>query len=214
MTAYTTNFQLPYLTVGQPARDTRAVLQEIATKVDAALTAGPASPPAAQDLTAVAGRVSVLEAARPSMRRYFTGANIAITNATVTVVGLNVNDWLRGNPNMSAAAPSSNTAPVAPSGSTAWGIKVAEAGLYLVNAEVTWATAGTTGERNAILRLNGSIKRQGGSPSATNARLAPSWPLVLAANDVLDLAVYASGGTGGTLSAGDQNLGLTVTRIG
>jgi hypothetical protein len=45
MTAYTPTQGLPYLTVGQPARDTRAVLQELAEKIDAALSAK-AIPPA------------------------------------------------------------------------------------------------------------------------------------------------------------------------
>lgn len=61
VTAYTTNFQLPYLEVGQPARDTRTILEDLVRKTDAALTRGPASPPASQDLTAVAGRVATLE---------------------------------------------------------------------------------------------------------------------------------------------------------
>lgn len=66
VTAYTPNFRLPYLEVGQGMDATRDVLEEVAHVIDAALTAGPASPPAAQDLTAVAGRVTALEQLRPT----------------------------------------------------------------------------------------------------------------------------------------------------
>lgn len=61
MSAFTQNFQLEFLAPGEPIRNTRAVLERMAKSVDAALTRGGIAPPEAQDLVAVAGRVSSLE---------------------------------------------------------------------------------------------------------------------------------------------------------
>lgn len=61
MSGFTQNFGLEYLAIGEPMRNTRAILQRMAEKIDAALTRGGIAPPAAQDLVAVAGRVTALD---------------------------------------------------------------------------------------------------------------------------------------------------------
>ncbi len=83
MTAQTPVFGIEYLTVGEPARNTRAALENNAHTIEAALIAGPASPPGASDLLAVSGRVSVLEA-RPQIKR--GGATVTTNSAGYFVV--------------------------------------------------------------------------------------------------------------------------------
>lgn len=58
-------YGLYYLAPGQPARDTRLVLQANAEKTEAALAAGGVAAPGASDLLAVAARVTALEADTP-----------------------------------------------------------------------------------------------------------------------------------------------------
>jgi hypothetical protein len=61
VTAKTPVFQLEYIVPGEPLRNTRAALENNAKSIEAALLAGPASPPNAQDLATLAGRVTALE---------------------------------------------------------------------------------------------------------------------------------------------------------
>lgn len=65
ITGITPNFGLEYLVDGEPMFHTRAKLERTMKAIDAALTAGPASPPGASDLLAVSGRVSTLEGRAP-----------------------------------------------------------------------------------------------------------------------------------------------------
>ena len=62
ITGVTPIFGLEYPVQGEPAFHIRQKWQRSMQKVEAALAAGPASPPGASDLLAVSGRVSVLEA--------------------------------------------------------------------------------------------------------------------------------------------------------
>lgn len=61
MTATTPVFQLEYIVEGEPLRNARPALENNAKTIEAALLRGPASPPNAQDLATVAGRVTSLE---------------------------------------------------------------------------------------------------------------------------------------------------------
>jgi hypothetical protein len=61
MTAQTPVYGIKYPEIGEPIRTTRQILQDNATAIEAALLAGPASPPNASDLATVAGRVTMLE---------------------------------------------------------------------------------------------------------------------------------------------------------
>lgn len=63
MTAKTPVYQLEYLVVGEPARNTRAALENNAKSIEAALIAGGVAPPGAQDLLQLSGRVTALEGA-------------------------------------------------------------------------------------------------------------------------------------------------------
>lgn len=61
VSSFTTNFQLEFLAPGEPAKNTRAVLERMTKSIDAALTRGGVAPPNAQDLVAVAGRTTAVE---------------------------------------------------------------------------------------------------------------------------------------------------------
>lgn len=67
MTAQTPIYAIKYPVVGEPIRTTRQILEDNAKAIEAALLAGPASPPNAQDLAAVAGRVTTLETHEPKV---------------------------------------------------------------------------------------------------------------------------------------------------
>ena len=86
ITGITPNFGLEYLVEGEPMFHTRAKLQRTMEAIDAALTAGPASPPGASDLLAVSGRVSTLEGRAPGA---WTAATLlgSVTNLGTTGTG-------------------------------------------------------------------------------------------------------------------------------
>jgi hypothetical protein len=86
VTATTPTFALPYLEVGQPMRDTRLVLEQLAKGVDTALAARGVAPPAAADLAALAGRVSTLEAGRLLARAERLSSTAAVTTTARTIV--------------------------------------------------------------------------------------------------------------------------------
>lgn len=61
VTGITPIYGIEYLVPGEPARNTRAKMERNAKQIEAALAAGPASPPGAADLLVVSGRVSDIE---------------------------------------------------------------------------------------------------------------------------------------------------------
>lgn len=66
VTGITPVFGLEYLVEGEPAFHIRQKWARLAAAIEAALVAGPASPPGASDLLAVSGRVTTLENLHPS----------------------------------------------------------------------------------------------------------------------------------------------------
>jgi hypothetical protein len=74
MTAQTPVYGIKYPVPGEPIRTTRQILEDNAKAVEAALIAGPASPPGASDLAVLSGRVTALEA-RPWTDLPLVGGN-------------------------------------------------------------------------------------------------------------------------------------------
>lgn len=128
MSGFTPNFQLEFLAPGQPAYETRDVLERMARSIDAALTRGPASPPNAQDLAAVAGRVATLE-----------------TAPAVSLIGQNVNA-----PNMLSAAWTRVLLTIVeegpPEALSGGGLLISRPGVYRVTA-MGGVTGNPTGRR-------------------------------------------------------------------
>lgn len=200
VTGITPIFGLEYIVEGEPAKYTRQKLQRSMERVEAALAQGPASPPGAADLNAVTGRVNTLEQARPRhhRRRYYVGTAVPIPNAAVTVVPLNTDE----------AATSIVGTDVVVSGN---GLRVLSPGLYLAAATLR-LSGGTTSSRSLVLQVNGVTKSDGGKDNVTSTRLDRTWPLLLAANDVVTLCVWQDGGAGVTavgVAAADTGLQLS-----
>lgn len=86
MTALTPAYALPYLEVGQPMRDTRAVLEQLAKATETALAGRAVAPPAAADLAALTGRVATLEAGRLLARAERLSTAGPVTAATRNIV--------------------------------------------------------------------------------------------------------------------------------
>jgi hypothetical protein len=76
VTAYTPTYQLAYLEVGQPMRDTRAVTQQIAETLEAALIRGGIAPPGVAELAALVARVVALEPGVWTTLPRATGVNL------------------------------------------------------------------------------------------------------------------------------------------
>lgn len=208
VTAYTSNFALPYLEAGQPVRDTRAVLEALTKAVDAALTAGPASPPDAQDLAALAGRVTRLE--QPAY------ADLLVSDAA------GVPPFGNG-----AYSPATFSAPAAGSISgLTWNanqptrVTAATAGLYLVGGAVGF-TVNPNGDRMSALYRNGvTVPGTAGNGRASvgyhSAVPLRQKVLRLAVGDYLELYAHQNSGINlAPAPAGTNQAGsLSILRVG
>lgn len=202
---HTTNYGVAYIDGVTPLSQLAQVSQEVAQTVDAALGRGGVAPVDATSLAAeaatrksaddaLAARAAKLEAVRASCRRYSTAATAMPAGAT-TAVPMTSTDWTRG-------------AGITASGA---GIAVTAAGLYLISAGISY-TGGTTGYRIVVVRKNGTSVREFG-PATTNARVGGTDVIVLAANDLLDLAGYVDIAATAAGSTNPKDVYLSVTRL-
>lgn len=136
-----------------------------------------------------------------SMRRWLQSSTVSAVNGAVTAIPLNTTDHSRG----------SGLTISGPAGNTTGGIKVDRTGLYLIDL-VTSFGGGTSGARTAIARVNGISVRETGAVSTT-VRVSGSWALMLAANDIVDLAVYVEGSAVPISGAATRDTALCVTRL-
>jgi hypothetical protein len=84
MPAYTPIYGLAYLVAGEPARNTRTVLQSNAETIETALAAGGVAAAGASDVLAVSGRVTALETRHTQHTAASTPAVFAANSAAVT----------------------------------------------------------------------------------------------------------------------------------
>lgn len=199
-------FGIAYADADTALGDYPTVTQQVAQTVADALKRGGVAPPGAQDLVGEAGtrktaddalsaRVAALEATTPSCRRY-RATTLSAPNGAVTAVPLDTTSHTRGSG-------------VAANGG---GIMVLAAGLYAVKAGMNFA-GGTSGQRILIIRKNGTSVLEAG-PTSTTVRCTASDDIVLATNDVIDLACYVDGGAAVSVSASlFKDVFLTVTRL-
>jgi hypothetical protein len=196
-------YGLRYLELGEPARNTRQVLQDNAETIEAALAAGGVAAPGAADLLAVSGRVSVLEAAaaaRPVAILTGSAGTTPLTSGTwapLPLAGVEERDDLGGH--------STTTNP------SRWTCPAGEGGLYWVVG--TTRIDGATGAKSAGVRKNGAeLTRLNGQVAGPAIIVGSTAGLVsLVPTDYLE--VWALQSSGSALTANNAYNSLTLVRM-
>lgn len=191
MTAKTKNFGLEYLVPGEPVYTTRAVMQRNAESIDAALTRGPASPPATQDLLALASRVTAFETA--PVARWRRSANYKLVNGVFTLIPWDLKDF--DTAGMIATTPAST-------------IRVQRAGYYQINAQVgiTAPVQGRLVSRVMRYPAAGGAAVMVAGAAETNSNMLEHGPTAAAVarlelNDSIQYEVFQDGAGGDLLTS-------------
>lgn len=195
MTAQTPVYGIKYLTVGEPARNTRAALQANAETIEAALVAGGVAAPGAADLLTVAGRVTTVENRATALETL----PICVLRSTTEVslpVGWTTMAWqVEDYDPDDLHSPTTNPSRVT----------IKRKGWYKLYAHVPTVTASTGGTLWARWKRNGTPiphtaqSRQVVGVSANGEAVPVASPLVqLNVNDYLELDVAMTGGTNTT----------------
>lgn len=212
MTLTTPIYGLPYPAQGQPIRDTRLILENLAKLVEAALQNGGIAPAGAADIAALAGRVATLEAGRARATLYATAPQGGLVSwATINLYGETTDS---ANGHVTGGSPAAG-----------YTIPAGQGGDWLVSAQVP-LVPGAAG--NAALRVmkNGSTNANVALPighgeylsvgtSGGTVSLAPRI-LPFAAGDVITLQALAAGtwSTQADTTVGGLTSSLTLLRVG
>lgn len=185
MTAKTPVFQIEYLVEGEPIRATRLALENNAKSIEAALLAGPASPPAASDLAVVAGRVTALETLPICVLRQTAQTALA---AGWTIIPWQTEDY---DPD-DLHSPTTNASRVT----------IKKKGLYRLAAQVP-VVAGSGGTLWAKWMRNGTVIPGSGQSTITtaanaNGQAAPVGTVLvtLNVNDYIELQIGLTSASG------------------
>ncbi len=197
MPATTPIYGFQYPVVGEPARTTRAILENNAKKAEAMGQAKGVAAPGASDLLAVAGRVTALESARYAILR--GSGTMSLANATWTAVPFAQED---ADP-LGGHTLTGNT--------SRWTCPSFADGVYMVmgNARID----GGTDRRIVGLRKNNvdqiafSNTESVAAADPMQVTLAPGL-IVLGAGDYVEMFVYQESGAALTVNLTGTNLSL------
>lgn len=196
-------YGLYYLAEGQPARDTRRVLQANAETVEEALAAGGVAAPGAADLLAVAARVGVLESPPRALLRQSTAQTGLAAGFHDIVFGADDidshNGWASG-------------------AATRWTCPAGAGGTYAVEGSVPFGPLATGTHINARLVKSGVALPTGTGAggqyggAAGNSATTGSKLVTLVPGDYLILQGFAAV-TWSTAVFSDAAASLTLWRV-